>query len=487
MAPQSQFQANPDQGPDGGRIRRFTRAVARVFGRRGPKPPDALDWRGYGKPSQELSGVTGVGFETPGRIKVAATKNGDKYGSVRVPSRSALGDAAAPNRFTKGASGVRIAAIKEDAMRAAVSPAQRVATAPARRRAKQALKSVLQLRLAMLTDSKLPEAKDEAAKRRERLAAEREKFEALPRCVQGYFDSRLLLGAFEIFVVVFDAFVIHGALEWAGVSQATAWGTSVTLPLAILTANHVFGMLAGAIGLKAPRESRLKLAGVTFTAGVAALMSAFLTLMVFRSEAIEAQNDALRNVAKGAADTRLDFFLSPTWMGPVQIAGSIAAIVCVALWTMAKEGRQQQQAILRREQELRDAGDQVAHWETEIATTRREVEMATVAMHEIEADAAAAQVEVDANEDILETQIEAEKALADAVTAEYETHYTYVEQLYANGGVVRCAMPTVDAWRGKRTPPPQDTKGDPAHPSTPPDSGRNGRGHAAPNHLNPLS
>jgi hypothetical protein len=297
----------------------------------------------------------------------------------------------------------------------------------------------------------------------------RRRFMELPRALRGYFDSHRGVFFVGASVVLFDAAVLHGILEYSGMMPMTVWLTSATVPLAIGATNHGLGVLAGAIGLRAAQEHRLRLAVVGFVAGVGALLIAFATLTVFRVEAADAQNAAIRAVAADAPNAQLTFFISPSWMGPLQVAGSFAAIAMTALWTIAKEGREVRWLEVEcRHLAWQDAVEELRSAEREFEAakrhredTRAELESAALLEHRIEADAAAAKVEVDTSEHVLAASLASEDELAKTIQARYETAEQYFSQIYKNGDVWRMAMATVfPRWGRPYTPGSSDMAAD---------------------------
>lgn len=456
-------------------------------GRDANRPPPTQNWPSYGQPRQEIRGESGFGGETPANWRAEVIEYGQEYGAARVDHVVALGPDAAPNQFVAGALGVRKGVAKEDSLRRGIDPAQRITSAPARKAKAKAKDSVIGQRLVRLKSEKLPFAAEKVNECKREAVDAWATYQEMPRIVRGYFKSLALLVLIELAVVLFDVFVIRTALENSGMSPLSAWGTSATLPLAVFAINHALGMLAGAIGERIPPESRLKVAVSAFGATMLPLVIAFVLLAAFRSAANDAMNAALQAIAEGAPGVDLQVYLPLWWMAPIQIAGSFAAILAVALWTMSRDGRTFLKDVVRpAEQALAAAEAQLAAVEAEIERTHREQEAAVLVEHDIEADALAAQVEVDAEEDILEAKLEAEDALAAAMTAHYEATFTYTDKVFENGGVWRVALPTDELFWGKRRQrPPENTRREAS-----PDMGSNG--HTAgrpldPRDLNPIT
>ena len=398
----------------------------------------------------------------------------DKFGPARVPDDAALGEEAAPNRYAQHGGEVRTWVFRENILRDMAGPRRTLAQAPSLRDAAKARIPQIQNRIERLVATVLPakvkavdDQEEPVVAARAALEHARERWRSLRRSERGYYDSVWIVWAVEILVVFFDAFVIHGALEKTGVSQAGLWGTTLTVPGAIWAANHSLGVLAGAIGMRV-QQSRLRLGAVAFVSGAGALLVAFVTLAIFRDASAQAQNDALKAIAQGEPST-LEFFLSPLWMGPLQVAGSVAAISAVALWTIAKPGREQQTRVNEALEDLAECEGEYERAVSELREVERHIEAAydaleaaEVAVYEIDARGAAADAEIDNLEAIFDAQQEQEAALAATVQARYEAELTWVKKIYENGGVWRCAMPTHERlFRRVRSRGPLDRAGAP--------------------------
>jgi hypothetical protein len=250
----------------------------------------------------------------------------------------------------------------------------------------------------------------------------------------------------------------------------TVWGTSLTVPLAIAAANHGFGVLAGAIGIRTPGERRLKLAAALFLAGFGALIIAFALLMIFRAVAADSMNAALTALASGHPAANLQFFISPLWMGPLQVAGSFAAVSLTALWTMAKEGREYRSETLApakdgrtvAEADLTTAKDEIVRQKAQIAQTRAQLDAALLAPQEIEAEAEEARAQVICLTKEFQALVNTETALSNEMGAIYKTDRNYTRATYVNGGVWRMQRPTEYPKKGQPfTPGASDERSDP--------------------------
>ena len=363
---------------------------------------------------------------------------------------------------------------RQEHVRGLLAPRRVVAQTAALMERAKAHAEILAERVRRLQDDVLPNRTATVEAKRAIVETAKSEFHALPRSVQGYIERAAIVWMIEIGVVMFDAAVVHGALERAGLGQATLWITTVTVPFLIWAANHSFGVLAGAIGLRVPREDRLRLAAITFIGGAAALGIAFVTLAVFRAQAADAQNAALQALARGDDSATLKFFLSPLWMGPLQVAGSIAAIVAVALWTIAKDGRAKADDIRKAEAELVEARAAQRQADADLERTISEAQAARLAVFDVTAGGEAAKVEIENRIELFKAVEETEDALAAAVAAKYAARFLYVDKVYANGGVVRCALPTVPRSLGRRARGPQDRMAAPAAPLEPTTPSTNG-------------
>ncbi|MEJ7783291.1 MAG: hypothetical protein WKF96_00720 [Solirubrobacteraceae bacterium] len=424
-------------------------AAAGPSDHRGERLPLAQDWSDIGGHHQILPSEGGTGFETPGRLSRTASNDGQDFGAARLPAETALGPDAAPNRFIRGSVGVRKGVITQNAARARVPAQQRARTVEARRAEAKERVAALRQRLMRLMDRLSP--LEQRVQERERTYRQRrDDYLALHRSMRGYFASHRPALAVGIGVVVFDVGVLHGVMEYSGAGRLTVWLTSLSVPIAIGAVNHGFGVLAGAIGARTAARHRLKLALALFIAGLGALLIAVILLTLFRSQAAGSQNAALQALAEGDAQAQLTFFVSPIWMGPLQVAGSLAAIAMTACWVMAKEGRDVVELVLAPAQtEWREAASELAHLRQRIEETHDELEMAARAVHHVDADAQAAQVEVEASAELLQAALDAEDELAQAMQARYETTEQYFEQIGRSGGVWRTALATVFPRAGR--------------------------------------
>ena len=405
--------------------------------------------------------IAGTGRETHAAMSRTAIQDGVNLGSTRVNESQASGDQAPPALFQEHSGEARQGALRAQSARQVGEANKRRATAQARKGRGRALKELAEANLRRLTD-RLAEARRRIEERRAALATAREAHRLQPRLHRGYFERYLPVALVCLGVVLFDSGVLHGALSTAGLDPVSLWITTLTVPCAIGAANHGFGVLGGAIALRVPPERRLAVAAAWAIAGFGSLVVAFALLTFFRSQAAHAQNEALAGLAAGDAGESLSFFISPVWLGPLQVAGSFAAVTMTALWTAAKPSREHLADVVRpAEAELAAAEAELAGLEAEAEAARAEMADATVVEFDVEAEAAAADVEIGVLRQELDARLAEEEANSRAMKARYETTRLHVDQLYRNGGIWRMAMATVfPRFRRPYTPGPTDVPAD---------------------------
>jgi hypothetical protein len=429
--------------------------------------PEAEDWGEYGKANQKVVGERGAGFETPGTFRDTMIGLAeDEFGPVRVPAHAedggdaALGPDAAPNRYAHEAGEVRSSVVRENGQRKMRGPKQTIARAPAD--GEGAVKEIdsRRSRVERLTLS-LPDLRAGVQDALRKVEDCRAALGRLSASQIGYIDSVYLVAAVVAVVSIFDAFVIHIALESSGLSPVSLWGTTLTVPLAVWAINHTLGAVGGAVAIRM-RAERIRMAVVAFVAGAGALVVAFTMLAFFRVQAIDSQNQALADLASGKKVDELDFLVNPLWLWPMQVAGSIAAIAMVALWTAGRDGRIQRSLIDKAERGLGVAQVALDVREAQIAAAHDALAAAEQRPFQIRAAAAAAEVDIETEEAVVKEEEIQERALARAMSALYEATFIWVDKLFANGGVVRCAMATrVQLLSRLVTPPPTDRAVDP--------------------------
>ena len=381
--------------------------------------------------------------QTPKRLEAAAKADGEALGSVRLDPAAARAADSPPKQFVDGVGRVRQAQVRRDGVAARVECDRRQATGPARKAEARVCLDNLRSRLPSL-GAKRDAARADQQACRSRLDAVADQLRALPASRRGLV-SKLLLIFIEAAVVVFDAFLVHAALEQSGMAAASVWGTTLTVPLAIAACNTAFGLLAGLVALRSP--ARRWLAAGALLAGLVALLVAFGLLGYFRAEAVDAQNQELAKLASGGQLGSLSFLISPLWMAPLQLAGSIAAMVSMALWTVGSPGRALRDQVAEGRREYRAAEQVAAKASAELEAAEQAVDDASLAEHQIEADVQAAGVEGPAIVEVVEVGTDGEAALAEAMKARFETAFLHHDKLYANGGVVRGIEVIRGRWR----------------------------------------
>lgn len=424
---------------------------------------------------QEVGGDPGTDYETPGRMHARAETDGHGLGAAGVPKEEAVGQSSGAVAWISGGVTARKGLARVAALAARTAAKKIAVTLPGKLEANTAQRAGAKEKTKRLRADKLPDARarEEAAK--DALRGARGRFERLARHRKGYFHSPVLLVAIEAAVVAFDGGALYGPLKHAGFSGAVLVYVMLTVPALIAAVNHGAGVLAGAIGLKLGDEMKLKAAGVALAAIVVSLVCALLMLLFFRSGATAAHNAAIGQWANGNLTASPGQTLSPTWLGPAQIAGSFAAIVIVAFWTMALEGREVSGEIAVAKSRLDECEADRFQIEGEIeGSYEQETTLATLAA-QMKATAAEANVDVEAHAEMVAAKLEVEDGLKEAVIGRLTTSYVYTRQIFANGEVVRVAMPTVTTRWGRRTPPPGDADGKPfraptAAPGEPPAS-----------------
>lgn len=416
-----------------------------------------------------------AGYETPALLLEGAGKLGRAQGEVRADVADALAEDNGAYVFIEGAVGKR-KSVKGEATWRQIAPKYRQAeTAGARADGEAARTQHIRQRVGELKERGLPLALQRLDQARTKVEVATAGLMAKPRLLRGYFSTPRPVFLAAGSVVCFDAFVLHGALVMSGLDVVSVWGTTATVAMAIAAANHAFGVLAGAIGLATPTQHRMRVAVVLFVAGFGAMLTAFLLLMVFRADATSATNEALRSIARGRMPSDLSFFISPLWMGPLQVGGSLAAISLTGFWTMAKESREYTELVIAPAAVAQaTAARDVATVRGEIAAGEAALESSIVDKHGIEADGLGATADIATALAARDTAYDGEDSLGDAAKGRYRDSYAYQEKLYRNGGLWRMATPSIRAWftRRWRSRGPADLSGDepamPARPFEPP-------------------
>lgn len=390
-------------------------------------------------------------------------RDGELYGAAQVPRDEALEDGSGPVQRIKGRIAERKATLKANSLRAGMSARQRVKTRRARKSAASANVSVLGKRLTRLQNDKLPDWQQRLAQADEAVKILRSELAALPLIRRAHFFSAPAVVAVGISVVIYNVVVLRAALQHAGfgLHGGTLLYAVIATPLAIAAINTVLGVVAGAIALHVPTRERLQLAVIAIIVGGGALIATFALLAVFRADATSAHNDFLSALGAGAKHPKT-VVVVPWWFAPLQLAGSVAAIAAVAIYTAGEDGRDLRDRIAKEDKEAKALERKCAGVEDELERTRREIETATVAVPEINVDADAAEVEVQITKEALPAELGAEDGLQESAIGGFHTAYVYTSKIFQNGQVWRVALPTI-ARRFNRfyTPPPGDAEKSP--------------------------
>lgn len=381
--------------------------------------------------------------QAPERLEAVATADGETLGSVRLDPAAARAVDCPPRQFLDGVGRVRQAQVRRDGVSARVDCERRRATAPARTAEARTRLDNLRSRIGSLAARK-DTAEAERRAYKDRLESASTSLRALPPLQRGLIGKALLI-FIEASVVVFDAFLIHAALEQSGMAQASVWGTSLTVPLAIAACNAAFGLLAGLVALRSSARRWLAAGALAF--GLVALVVAFGLLGYFRAEAVDSQNQELAQLAAGGQLGSLSFLISPLWVMPLQLASSVAASIAMALWTVGSPGRDLRRQVKEYDRDYRSAEKAAEVAAATLEAAEHDVHDASLAEHQIEADAQAAVVEAPAIVEVVEAGTDGEAALAEAMKARYETAYLHHHKLYANGNAWRAVQILRAPWR----------------------------------------
>jgi hypothetical protein len=435
-------------------------------------PPQANSWPDYGRVDQEAVGEPPTQFETPGRMLAQAEADGERLGAARVSEEAAVGEGSGAMQSITGASKARKAVVGARSLGERLQPAKRVAAKGARLKVNAARGTAAARKLGRFEKGRLRENEKDVRDQTQVVNDLRNRYDTLPRFRKGYLSLPVMV-AVELGVVAFDGGSLHTALTRAGFSPDTVLYLSATVPILILAVNHGLGVASGSIADVFGR-GRLKLAVGAFTAGFVMLVTALVMLMVFRGQATSNENAVLADWAAGNFHASSSLLISPLWLGPAQIAGSIAAIIAVAFFTVAGDGRELRSNIHKAREHLAHLERGCAGTKADIENAYREHDAVLAIAAEIEAEAAEAQAVLDAHPEIHAARLEAEDGLAESARGRVRTAYTYVSQIFANGKVIRVALATVSRWWRRSTPPPGDAEGEPYRPPAP--DSRNGNG-----------
>jgi len=428
--------------------------------------PQANNWPDYGQ-IKELAAGPSTGHDSPAALMETAARDGEPAGAAQLSRDRAVGDSSGAVERINGASKVRKGVLKASSARGRMPARQRVATRRARKSAASAHTSVLGKRLKRLQDGALPQEEQRLGQERDKVATLRAKHDDLPLIQRATLVTAAGMAAVGLAVFGYDGVVLAPALKHAGfgLEGPALWFAAITTPMALVAVCWVLGALAGAIALHVPARTRLRLAVAAVVAGGVALVGTLVMLTVFRAEATNGHNGLIHALTHGAAPARR--LVTPWWFGPLQLAGSVAAIAAGAIYAAGKDGRDLRKLINAGEDRVKKQERTVASVEAEIEQIHREIDRATVAVHEIDIDAASAQVEVQTAGETLRAELDGEDGLRQAAIGKLRAVFDYTHKIYVNGGVWRVALPTVKRFRfGPRyTPPPGDAESPPSTPS----------------------
>jgi hypothetical protein len=450
-----------------------------------PDAPEAYDWTTSGRTNQELADGPKTEHGTPAEFHRTAEHYGELFGAAQVSTDDALGDPSGPLMWIKGASKLRTGALKARSLRARMPARQRVKTRQSRKAAASERVRVLPERLKRL-EGRLPKAQERSALAKDAVTSLRADLARLPLIQRARFFTAPVVAAIGVIVVVYDVVVLRAALEHAGfgLHGATLLYAAIATPLAIMAVNTVLGVVAGAIALHVPTRERLQLAVAALIAGGGALVVTFILLAIFRAEATSGHSGLLHALSKGTKAPKT--ILVPWWFAPLQVAGSIAAICAVAMYTCGEAGRNLRNDIAKAEEKAKGLEGKCAGIEADIERTSHELENAAVAVLEVDVDADGAEVEVQTGEEALRAELDAEDGLRESVIGSFRTFYTYTAKIFQNGRVWRVALPTIrKRFDRSYTPPPGDIEmpkvSAPLQEPGSPDS--DGGGHMSPDDL----
>jgi hypothetical protein len=218
----------------------------------------------HGQIQNIVDGESGVGYETPSRLRDQAEADGSDLGAARVPREEVLSDDAPARRYLEGGVQVRQELVREDAEIASLPAHQSIFSEEARR--KQAEENV-----ALLGDDLVLQVgeEDEAKGRREqalqKLTSAKQALSDLPALAKGLLGKWIVV-LIEMAVAVFDAAVVHSVLEISGLTPAAAWLSTLLIPGVIASAHVAFGALAGFIVGQISPRNQLKVAVGMFAA-----------------------------------------------------------------------------------------------------------------------------------------------------------------------------------------------------------------------------
>ncbi len=417
-------------------------------------PPLARDWLGYGRVEQEVAGSS-AGYETPAGLHQTAERHGELYGPAQVPAKEALAETAAPISRIKGAAKLRAAVVRMRSLNARSPARQRIETLPARQAAAAVHERHVAERLALLEakpaliEKLIKTAGEEVASLRSALAT-------LPILERASLVTIAGVAAIGAAAFAYDGVVLAPALKHAGfgLQGPMLLGASIMTPVALVAVCLLLGLVWGGIIRHLTERQQLRMLVITLAIGALALLATIVLLTLFR-----AGITAVHNQPGGSQVHHKRHYVIPWWFGPFQFAGALAASGAVALHAASEKGRELRTRLAEATGRVSAFEDERRGVERQTERTRGELETAALAVHEVERDAKAAEIEVRTFEETLEAELAAEEALEMSAVGAYRAMFTYIQKIYANGDVWRVALPTVPRRFSRVfTPPPQEAK-----------------------------
>lgn len=241
---------------------------------------------------------------------------------------------------------------------------------------------------------------------------------------------------------MFDAAVLHTVLKQSALDEISIWLTTVSVALVFAAINEPFGRLAAVIGLAVPGRHRMKLAGFVMAIGMLALLISIVMLGIFRHLAAVQQNQSLTDIAAGN-NSSLSFIVDPSFLAPLQVCASAAAMLIVALYTLGKDSAGLRLQLAEAEHDVDLIETEIKTTEDEIEQTRAEIRASVLEVFQIEANAAGAEADIISLTKEFQALVNTETALAREMAEIYRAERNYHQTMFANGDIWRMALPTV--------------------------------------------
>ncbi len=393
-------------------------------------------------------------------MSVLATVIGTLFGVVRVPFFRAIGPDSAPARFLRKIAATRAKDITvshhEEVMPKRVTIARENEDSAEHTRAAELCSR--RADLVELNDVSTVE-EDLDDEKRKRLVLE-EKYESLPAHAKGLIATWLAF-ALAVVIALADSAFVYAVLDHQGIPQIVHYATTILVPGVIFGINIAFGMGGWWIGNNIAPTARLKFAIGLLIAAVLAAAAAYGLLAFSRNAAIQQFNDDLAGWANGDGSA-FRLAVSQWWFLGLQIAGSMAAAVFAACHVASNEGREMRKRLIAIDVVISRLTLLLEKLRRSVKELREQADEHTLLAIRVRGDARAAEVEIAELEQALPAKVDAEVDHGEAMVSKFESVYQYTDQLYANGGVVRMALPTVRRFGRNVTPPPTDAEGSPA-------------------------